>query len=154
MQVSGPIKTVRMMLGTSEVAVLTQPPWRATVDMGRELVPRELTAIGFDAEGREIARATQVLNLPRPIAEFDIVLEQSAGQAPTGLTLRWRHLMNVAPNKATATLDGKALTLDRTLHARLPKLDLEVPHVVGAELRFDDGFVAKREVVIESVRSD
>src|SRR5204863_2543296 len=48
LEVIGPIKTVRMTLGEREVAVLTQPPWRATIEMGPTLVPRELTAIGFD----------------------------------------------------------------------------------------------------------
>ena len=154
LEVSGPIKTVRMMLGEREVAVLTQPPWRATIEMGRTLVPRELTAIGFDAQGKEIARTTQILNLPRPVAEFDILLEQNAGQAPAGLTLRWSHLVGSRPTKAKVALDGKPLALDRKLHARLPKLDLETPHVISAELRFDDGFVTRRELVIESVRSD
>lgn len=154
LEVSGPVKTVRMMLGEREVAVLTQPPWRATIEMGRTLVPRELTAIGFDAQGKEIARATQILNLPRPVAEFDIALEQGAVEAPAGLTLRWRHLLGTRPDKAKASLDGKPLALDRKLHARLPKLNLETPHVISAELRFDDGFVARRELVIESIRSD
>src|SRR5437867_2802675 len=153
LQVSGPIRTVRMTLGDLEVAVLRQPPWRATVQMGRELLPRELTAIGFDAEGKEIARATQILNLPRQTAEFDIALQYS-GEVPNGLMLSWRHLMGTSLRKALTTLDGKPLALDRRLHARLPKLDMEVPHVIGAELRFEDGFVARRELVIESVRSD
>src|SRR5262245_58813207 len=119
-----------MMLGDREVAVLNQPPWRATVDMGRTLVPRELTAVGFDAEGKEIARATQILNLPRPAAEVDIVVEGN------DLTLRWRHLMGLKPVKATASMDGTPLSLDRTLHARLPKIDRETPHVISAEVRF------------------
>ena len=141
LQVSGPIKTVRLMLGDREVAVLNQPPWRATVDMGRTLLPRELTAIGFDADGKEIARTTQILNLPRPAAEVDIVVEGS------DLTLPWRHLMGLKPVKAKASLDGKSLALDRMLHARLPKIDREMPHVISAEVRFEDGFVARRELV-------
>jgi hypothetical protein len=154
LQVSGPVKTVRMMLGTRQVAVLTQPPWRATIDFERELAPRELTAVGFDENGREIARATQVLNLPRPIAEFDIALERDGSAPPTGAVLRWRHLMNVPPKSAKMSLDGKPIALDKTLHAKLPKLDLETPHVLAAELLFGDGFLARRELVIESVRSD
>ena len=154
LQVSGPVKTVRLSLGDHEVAVLNQPPWRATVNMGPDLTPRELTAVGFDADGREIARAAQILNLPRPVAELDIALEYRKGEAPTGLTLRSRHIVNLAPVKAQATLDGKTLTLDRKLHTALPKLDLEMPHVISAEVHFADGYVAKNERVIESVRSD
>lgn len=154
LQVSGPVKTVRMWLGDREVAVLTEPPWRATVNMGAELVPRELIAAGFDADGQESARATQILNLPRPTAELDIALEYGGGPAPTGLTLRARHLMSIVPSKAIATLDGRKLTLDQKLHTALPKLDLETPHVISAEIHFSDGIVAKNERVIESVRSD
>ena len=154
LQVSGPIKTLRVMLGDREVAVLTEPPWRATIDLGRELTPRELTAIGFDAEGKEIARARQILNLPRPIAEFDIALEYDEGKIPTGFSLPWRHLMGIKPDSVKTTLDGQPLPLDRKLRAQLPKLDPEMPHVISAELRFEDGFVARRETVIESIRSD
>ena len=89
LQVSGPVKTVRMLVGGRQAAVLTQPPWRATVDLGTELTPRELTAVGFDANGDEIARATQVLNLPRPVAEFDIMIDKGR------VSLPWRHLMGL-----------------------------------------------------------
>jgi hypothetical protein len=155
LQVSGPVKSVRITLGGREVAVMTQPPWTINIDMGRELVPRELTAVGFDAAGQEIARATQVINLPRPIGELEIALERAGGgDAPTGCTIRWRHLTNAKPARTTLTLDGKPLALDEYLHARLPKLDLETLHVLSAEMRFEDRFVARRELVIESVRSD
>src|SRR5579872_6983952 len=60
------VKSIGILVGNQEVARLTQPPWRQEVDLGAELVPRELAAIGYDEKGEEIARATQVLNLPRP----------------------------------------------------------------------------------------
>jgi hypothetical protein len=147
LQVSAPVKSVRVLLGGQEVAVLTEPPWRAIVDFGPELAPRELTAVAFDAKGGEVARAAQILNLPRPTAEFEILL------AADDVSLHWRHLMQLRPSVATITLDGRALALDGTLHTRLPKLDREQPHLLAAEMRFSDGFVARREVVIESVRS-
>jgi hypothetical protein len=154
LQVSGPVHVVRVMLDGREVAALTQPPWRASVDLGTDLLPRELTAVGFNARGDEIARATQILNLPRPTAEFEIVLERGAGEAITGASLRWRHLTNAQPDRATMSLDGKPLRVDPKFRVRLPKLDVMVPHVVAAELHFEDGFLARRELVIESVRSD
>ncbi len=153
-EVSGPVKTVRFMLGGREVAALTQPPWRAVIDFGSELTPRELTAIGFDADGDEIARAAQILNLPRPTGELEIALDRGAGRAPAGATLRWRHLMNKRPSIYTLMLDGKPLPLDAALHAAFPPLDPATPHVVAAEIHFEDGFIARRELIIESVRSD
>lgn len=50
---------------------LDRPPWSAQVDFGPELTPQALVVIGFDANGVEIARASQSLNLPRPVAEVD-----------------------------------------------------------------------------------
>ena len=147
LQVSGPVDHVRVMLGSQEVAAMTRAPWSAVVDFGPELAPRELAAIAYDADDREIARAAQVINLPRPMAEFEIMLDGD------DVALTWRHLMNARPTRATLTIDGKPLALDGSLHARLPKLDREMPHLLAAELRFQDGFVARRELVIESWRS-
>jgi hypothetical protein len=146
MQVSGPVKLVRLYLDGKEVAAV-HAPWRTVVELGNELTPREMTAVGFDADGDEVARATQVLNLPRPQAEFDVVVGRDT------LALHWRHLMNLAPKRALVTLDGKPLALDARLRAKLPKLDPQVPHIVSAELHFEDGFLARRELVIESARS-
>lgn len=154
LQVSGPVHVVRVMLDGREVAALTQPPWRTWVDLGTDLLPRELTAVGFNKRGEEIARATQILNLPRPTAEFEIVLERGAKDVITGAALRWRHLTNAQPDKVTMSLDGKPLKVDPKFHAGLPKLDVDKPHVIAAELRFEDGFLARRELVIESIRSD
>src|SRR5437763_4643749 len=148
LQVSGAVKSVRIYVGDREAAVLTQPPWRATIDLGTELTPRELTAVGFDAKGDEIARATQVLNLPHPVAEFDIVVEKGR------VSLPWRHLMGLKPTRATVTIDGQAIALDDTLRGKLPRLAFDQPHVVSAELHFQDGFVARRERVIETEMSD
>ena len=154
LQVNGAIKSVHLVLGGRDVAVMTAPPWRLVVDFGSDLAPRDITAVGFDASGNEIARATQILNLPRPAAEFEIALEPEGGEAPTGLSLPWRHLTHSKPNRTMVTLDGKPLPVDERLHARLPRLDITVPHVVAAEMHFDDGFLARRELVIESIRSD
>src|SRR5262245_16360071 len=73
--VSGPVRTVRILLDGRQVTAAVPPEWSADVDFGSELTPRELTAVGLDADGAEIARATQIVNLPRPTAEFDIVLQ-------------------------------------------------------------------------------
>ena len=154
LQVSGPVHLVRVILDGREVAAMTQPPWRTSVDLGRDLLPRELTAVGFDGRGDEIARATQILNLPRPTAEFEIVLERGAGDAITGATLKWRHLTNAQPDRVTMSLDGKPLKVDPKFHVPLPKLDVNTPHVIAADLHFEDGFLARRELVIESIRSD
>jgi hypothetical protein len=147
LEVAGPVSSVRVLLGGREIAAMTRPPWSTIIDLGADLTPRELTAIAFDAKGEEIARASQVINLPRPTAEFDIVIEGDE------VSLRWHHLMSQSPDDATMTLDEKPLPLDVNFHAELPKIDRQKPHVIAAEMRFPDGFVARRELVLESTRS-
>src|SRR5207248_10787863 len=69
MQADPSIASIRLTLAGQEIARLTQPPWRTEIDVGSNLVPRELEAIGYDAKGNEVGRASQVLNLPRPRSE-------------------------------------------------------------------------------------
>ncbi len=148
LQVAGPVKSVRIVLGGRELIHLRHPPWSAAVDFGREITPAELVAIGYDDRGTEIARASQIINLPRARAEFEFVLHSDA------VELRWRHLANAVPKRASITMDGKALKVDGKFRSGLPKLDPLRPHVLAAEMRFEDGFVARRELVIEGLRSD
>jgi len=150
LHVDDAIKSVRIVVDGREVTTLTQPPWHAVLDFGKEIVPRELVAIGYDAGGNEVARTAQILNLPRPTAEFEIVLERSH----TAASLRWRHLTNARPKSAILTLDGMLLHVDEDFRAHLPRLDFNVPHVIAAQLRFADGFVARRELVIAGGVSD
>src|SRR5213593_1848721 len=105
LHVDDAIKSVRIAVDGREVATLTQPPWHTVLDFGNEIVPRELMAIGYDAGGNEVARTSQTLNLPRPTAEFEIVL----GRNNTAASLRWRHLTNARPKHATLTVDGTRL---------------------------------------------
>ncbi|HKB79066.1 MAG TPA: hypothetical protein VKH35_05060 [Thermoanaerobaculia bacterium] len=143
------MQSVRILVGGHEAAKLDGPPWRARVDFG-PLAPAELTAVAYDAAGTEIARASQLLNLPRPTAEFEIGLERDG----TAAVLHWHHLMGSKPRQATMSVDGSPLAVDSDWRATLPKLDPLMPHVLSAEMRFADGFVARKEMVIQGLRSD
>jgi len=143
LQADPAIQSIRILLANQEIARLTEPPWRQEIDLGKELVPRELTAIGYDGKGEEIARATQLLNLPRPPAEIEFVREGNFVQ------LRWSNLEYKPPRSAKVTFDGAPLRVDREFRVQLPKSDDTRPHVVAAEMRFDDGVIARREAVIE-----
>lgn len=79
------------------------------------------------------------------MAEVTIVVD-----GDRGVTLTWRHLMNVGPSVATITIDGRPLNADRTYRAVLPPLDPSKPHVVTARMQFEDGAVASAESVIEA----
>src|SRR6202140_5922958 len=144
LHVGDAITSVRILVDGREVKTLLQPPWHTVLYFGSEIVPRELVAVGYDSNGNEVGRAVQILNVPRPTAEFEIVLERGNAAA----SLRWRHLMNVRPRRATMTVDGTPLQVDESFRAVLPHLDPEVPHVIAAQIEFADRFVARREFVL------
>jgi hypothetical protein len=146
LRVDPSIKSVKILLGTRELATLRGAPWHADVDLGPELVPQELSALGFDERGDEIARTSQILNLPRPIAEVEIAVKQENG-APAAVELIGRHLQFAQPKKATITLDGKPLRMQK-FTAPIPKLDPTHTHVLTAEMTFVDNRSARRELVL------
>ena len=142
------VKSIRILLAAEEIARLTRPPWQGEIDLGSELVPRELQAIAYDESGNEIGRASQTINLPRPAAEVEIVLERSGG-FPSVAQLRWRNLEYADPKSATMTFDGAPIKVDSKFRARLPRTDWQRPHVIDAQMKFADGMIARREAVLE-----
>src|SRR6184192_2174701 len=93
LQVGPNVKSVRILLDSRPVAILQQPPWRATVDFGSSIVPSELVAVGYDAKGDEVARTKQTVNVPRPVAEFVITLKNDDAGVPATVQFRWEHLV-------------------------------------------------------------
>jgi hypothetical protein len=149
LQVAPGVHTVRILLEKRPVAVLQQPPWRATIDFGPLIVPGELVAIGYDASGNEVARASQLVNVPRPVAEFNITLQNDAAGVPATAQFKWEHLVGAKAASATLIVDGKPVPLDKSgAIARLPRLDMKRPHVIAGEMKFEDGFVTRRELVV------
>ena len=153
LQVGPGVHTVRILLENRPVAVLDQPPWRATIDFGSSIVPGELVAVGFDAGGNEIARAMQLVNVPRPVAEFNIALKNDAEGVPATAQFKWEHLVGAKAVSATLMVDGKSVSFDKTgAIARLPRLDMKRPHLIAGEMKFEDGFVTRREIGRASCR--
>jgi hypothetical protein len=145
--VGGAVTAVEITLDGAPAGRLEGPPWVARVDLGSDLRPREMTARGLDAEGREVARVTQWLNLPRPPAEVEIVLENGADGTPKSAVLTWQSVSGVKPVSIGLTLDGKPLVVDEKGHAPLPPSNLKVLHVLTAELWFPPGLLARKDVV-------
>jgi hypothetical protein len=154
LQVAPGVHMVRMLLDKRPVAVLDQPPWRATIDFGSSIVPSELVAIGFDARGNEIARATQLINVPRPVAEFNITLQNDGDGVPKIAEFKWEHLVAAKVASASLTIDGKSVPLDKNAIAHLPRLDMKRPHLIAGEMKFDDGFITRRELVVGGELTD
>ncbi|HEV7425053.1 MAG TPA: hypothetical protein VGQ46_01705 [Thermoanaerobaculia bacterium] len=150
LRVDDGVKSVRIELGGREVARMQSAPWSARVDFGPALTPRELTAIAYDAEGKEITRIAQSINLARPAAELEIVIHRE-GKRPVEAELVGRHRLHKFASGAKLTIDGSPVRVGRDFRAQLPPLDAAHAHVVSAELEFDDGAVARRDVVLSAV---
>ncbi len=146
------VKTIRITVGNQEVASLVRPPWHTAINLGG-LAPSQLVATGFDDRGEAVASASQFLNLPRPVAEIEIVLKEAQG-TPAGLALIWHHREYAAPKSAAITLDGKRLRVTREFTALLPPFDPQHSHVLEAEMRFRDGAVARCDLVLRGGFSD
>jgi hypothetical protein len=147
--VGGNVAAVEYILDGAQVARIEGPPWIARVDLGPDLRPRILTARALDAEGREVAQVTQWLNLPRPPAEVEIVLENGP-EGPAAAHLTWQSVSGVQPVSVGLTLDGDPLTVEGkngAARAPLPSRDVKSLHVLSAELWFPPGVTARKDVV-------
>jgi len=143
--VEGPVAAVEYQLDGAPVARLTGPPWVASVDLGPEIRPCELTARALAADGSEIGRVSQWLNLPRPPAEVEISLEKDAQGAPVTARLIWQSLKGATP-VSRVTLDDQPLSVDSRGRAAFPPLDPKLPHVLTAEVLFQPGVRARKDV--------
>jgi len=146
---AGPeIRSVRILLDGRQVAEMKEAPWQATVDFGPSIVPGDLVAVGYDAHGREVARVAQAMNVPRPFAEFAIALTNDENGMPVSAELRWEHLLGARPARSSLTVDGKSIPLDQAFRSRLPRLNMDHPHAIAAEMRFADGLVSRHQLVV------
>lgn len=140
------IRSAVILIDGKPVATLSSPSWRAAIDLGQEMIPREMVAVGYDDAGREIAREIQILNLPRPEAELSLTLERK-DRSTIAADLRWQHMSAERPFQIELTLNGKRVSVDRNGRALLKISNDNAIHALKAEVRFRDGAVARREIV-------
>jgi hypothetical protein len=165
---AGPeVESIEILVDGGPVARVADPPWEAVVDFGPGLLPHHLVARGLDARGREVAAAEQWLNLPRPPAEVEVVLERAAEGPPRAVRLTWQSVTNERPAAISLTLDGKPLALDGDGRPMLPpppapprsaaragrlkpppRNPVSAAHVLSAELNFAGGIVARKDLAL------
>jgi hypothetical protein len=146
--VQGPVAAVELVLDGTPVAHIGGPRWSTQLDFGTALEPHELIARALDDKGQEVGRARQIINLPRPAAEVEILLENDTQGQPAGAHLTWRSLTGEQPAAVSLLLDGKPVPLDGNAHATLPRIDTEVSHILSAEIRFGAAGVAREDIGI------
>lgn len=134
--VGGEVAAVEIFLDGASVGSVTSEPWRLEVDFGPELLPRDLVAVAYDREERELGRAEQPINLPRAAAEAGIVLERSEAGTVVAARVSWQSLARARPLGLEATLDGVPLAVDDPERIPIPAYDPEQLHVLVVDLRF------------------
>jgi hypothetical protein len=146
--VSGPVAAVEFRLDGAAVARLEHAPWSATVDLGTDLSPHELTARGLGASGEELSRARQWINLPRPPAEIEILLERDASGKATAARLAPVSLVGPKPAVLLAAFDDKPLAVREGGRVDLPAYDGGTTHLLTATAEFSNGVLARRDAVL------
>ncbi|HVE69920.1 MAG TPA: hypothetical protein VNI54_01025 [Thermoanaerobaculia bacterium] len=140
-QVDPAVHSVELVLDGKHAQTLRRAPWRTTIDFGPELAPHALTAIGRDAEGRELARDTQFINVPRPQAEIGVMFRKGRAE------ITWQHIGGAMPKKMQVKLGSKVLASTLTRSVKLPELSPDALNVLSVDLEFEDGSTARRDVV-------
>lgn len=151
--VGGGVVAVELRLDGHGVARLQKPPeeasseepWTLVCDFGPELAPHELVAVGFDAEGEEVARTVQWVNLPRPRSEVELVLAGTTDRP--GVRLVWHSVDGGRPDAWRVTFDGAALVVEDPSYIELPAYDAMQIHLLQVELRFGHSFAHAERTV-------
>lgn len=127
--------TVELILDGRSVEVLEGPPWRSEVDFGSMITPHELEAVARDAQGRELERIRQWINMPRERAEAELLLAADPeGPEPTA-RLVWGSVDTEEPDEVRIRFDGVELEVEDPREFALPAFDPTIPHLLQAELR-------------------
>lgn len=136
---SDAVARVGLLLDGEPAGEDREAPWSIVCDLGPELHPHRLEAVAYDAEGRELERATQWVNLPRGRAEAAFVLEGEEPGNPERARLIWRHIEYETAQRVVVRLDGEPLPFTTTDRIPLPEVEPGALHTLEAELVFPDG---------------
>jgi hypothetical protein len=148
LMVTGPVARVELRLDGKLAAEIKGPPWKAPIDFGAAFAPHEIVATVFDAAGHRLGSISQVINLPRPRADLEVLVERNPGGRPSRVRLAWKSAVPFTVRQATLAIDGKPIAVGPDRTADLPSLDLRHPHLLRAEVMFSDGNTARKEIAL------
>jgi len=145
--VGSEVSAVVLAVDGETCAAIGAPPWRATCDFGPELEPRRLTAVGYGADGSEVARATQDLNVWRPAAEISLVIDRDPESDRLVVRVAARSVVSGSPRSLAVTLDGEPLEVADPARLDLPDLSLAEAHLIRVEAVWSDAVAARADAV-------
>jgi hypothetical protein len=129
-------QAVEFLLNGTVAGRVESAPWRLDVDFGKELRPHRLEAVAYDAEGRELARTEQWINVPRQDVEVLILPRRSEEGRMVGGRVAAVAADGRPPRSVVVTLDGVPVAMEETGHFSIPPYESERIHVLAAEARF------------------
>ena len=145
LMVSPPVVKAEILLDGGLVGTVHGEPWELACSFGPAPLPHELVAVGRDADGREVSRVRQWINLPRAAAEARILVDPGGkGKAATA-RLAWKTIDSATPKRFDVALDGREVPVKDPERIELPGVDLAIPHFLSAEVVFAN-VVARAEV--------
>jgi hypothetical protein len=144
----GSVAAVEILVDGRPAAHVDAAPWRASVDFGQDLAPHELVARGLDGKGREVARVRQWLNLPRPPAEVQILLQRDEKGVARGAQLSWESLAAASPLALQVAFDGRPLDVHGREAFELPAYDAATSHLLSANVEFENGVRGRADAVL------
>jgi hypothetical protein len=145
---TGPVASVQIALDGTVVGTLRAPSWSADVNLGPDLTPHELVANALGSDGRQVASCRQWLNLPRPPAEVEVLLERGMDGRATAARLSWQVVTGQQPKSVEVRLNGKRLEVSAEQRVDLPAYDAAEPQLFSVELEFDNDVKSRKDVVL------
>jgi hypothetical protein len=140
------VASVEIVLDGRSIGVATAPRWSVRCDFGEKPRPHELVAVAYGEDGVELGRARQLVNLPRPDAEVEIVLEGANPEAPEQLRVITESSERLDPLAVFVNFDGRALLSSGDGRFPLPVHDRGQVHIISAEAHFPGGLTARSDV--------
>lgn len=155
--VGAEVALVEVVLDGETIGRLEAPPWKMNWNFGRVPLPHRLVARARDASGAEIGRVEQWINVPRPPAEVQVVLDREGERVVARAS--WESLEAGGPESFAITLDDQPLEVADPAAVTLPPVDLDRIHLLRIDLQFAGDVEASAEVTfgghyLDRVQSD
>ncbi len=147
LEVAGPVVRVEVRLNDRLIGRASAEPWVSRCDFGSELHPGRLQAIGFDAEGREVTRDTQWINLPDRRAEAVIVPELDENSRVIAAKVMWSSPELNEPESVSAEVDGTTVNVREDGSLSLVDFSSDEVHVLTVAVEFSREVILRKELV-------
>lgn len=130
------VRAIELRIDGTSVRILSSPPWETSCDFGAGLAPHEIIGRAMDSTGREIGRVRQLVNVTRPAAEGEIVIERGKDDQPVAARVAWESVTRAKPLRFDVTFDGRRMAVKDPSRFALPRFDRKSIHVLVVEMEF------------------